>query len=399
MEIEQRRFRLELARLLEEQARQRDDSEKRPPLEHRLNPDPEQPGLGDLELTLEDQPLVPPETLQRLTTSVLLDWGEIPEEYLVPAGPGEYDPHQEHAPRAAASGSRWTPEGDFSYDEWDHQRRHYRKHWCAVYEHAVHPGERAFVTETLQRYGPLVRHLRKTFEAMRDEDRLLKRQSEGDEVDIDALVEALAEARDGREMSERLFTRMHRAERNIAVAFMVDMSGSTKGWINQAEREALLLLGEALQTLGDRFAIYGFSGMTRKRCELFRVKRFDEPYNDEVRERIAAIEPKDYTRMGFAVRHLARLLNEQEARTGILITLSDGKPDDLSDYRGPYGIEDTRRALIEARRTGIRPFCITIDKEGPEYLPHMYGAARYAVVEEVRRLPYKVADIYRKLTT
>ncbi|MFZ5473446.1 MAG: nitric oxide reductase activation protein NorD, partial [Pseudomonadota bacterium] len=164
-------------------------------------------------------------------------------------------------------------------------------------------------------------------------------------------------------------------------------------------RAALILLCEALETLGDRYAIYGFSGQTRKRCELYRIKTFDEPYSEEVKARISGIEPKDYTRMGFAIRHLTKLLNGVQARTKVLITLSDGRPDDYFDgYRGPYGIEDTRMALIEARRSGIHPFCITIDKEARDYLPHMYGAARYIILDEVGLLPVKVADIYRRLT-
>jgi nitric oxide reductase NorD protein len=263
----------------------------------------------------------------------------------------------------------------------------------------VSPAHDGFALQTLQKYSGLVRHLRRTFEAMRDENRLLKREATGDEVDIDALVEALADARDGSEMSDRLFMRTHRSERNIAVMFMVDMSGSTKGWINDAERESLVLLCEALETLGDRYAIYGFSGITRKRCELYRIKRLDEPYNEEVKARISGIRPQEYTRMGFAIRHLTHLLNEVEARTKLLITLSDGKPDDYNDgYRGKYGIEDTRMALIEAKRSGIHPFCITIDTEGRDYLPHMYGAVNYTVIADVKDLPLKVADIYRRLT-
>ena len=221
----------------------------------------------------------------------------------------------------------------------------------------------------------------------------------GDGVDIDALVEALADAKDGSEMSERLFTRTHRTERNIAVCFIVDMSGSTKGWINQAERESLVLLAETLETLGDRYAIYGFSGMARKRCEIYKVKGFDEIYNDEIKGRISGIEPKDYTRMGFAIRHLSEILNEVDAKTRVLITISDGKPDDYDTYRGEYGIEDTRRALIEARYDGIHPYCITIDKEAKDYLPHMYGPAAFTVIDEVYKLPLKVSDIYRRLTT
>ena len=105
------------------------------------------------------------------------------------------------------------------------------------------------------------------------------------------------------------------------------------------------------------------------------------------------------TRMGVTIRHLSHLLNEVEARTKLLITLSDGKPDDYDTYRGAYGIEDPRQALIEARRDGIHSFCITIDTEAKDYLPHMYGAANYTVIDEVRKLPLKVLDIYRRLTT
>ena len=139
--------------------------------------------------------------------------------------------------------------------------------------------------------------------------------------------------------------------------------------------------------------------MARKRCELYRIKQFEEEYGTEVQARISGIRAKDYTRMGFAIRHATHLLSNVEARTRLLITLSDGKPDDYTDnYRGKYGIEDTRRALLEATRSGIRPFCITVDREARGYLPHLYGSAHYTVVDNVARLPYRVADIYRRLT-
>lgn len=355
------------------------------------------------ELTLDGAPVAPPDDVRQLITSIRLDFGEVPPEYLVPAGEGEYDlsayEETQADPDEVWQGT-YHEEGAEFYSEWDYGRQHYRKNWCVMREKDVAPVYDEFVDEVLNRHLGLVKHLRKTFEVMRDEDRLLKRQTQGDDVDIDALVEALADARAGQEMSDRLFTRLHRVERNIAVAFMVDMSGSTKGWINEAEREALIMLCEALETLGDRYAIYGFSGITRKRCELFRVKRFDEPYNDLVKARISGIRPQEYTRMGFAIRHLTRLLGEVEARTKLLVTLSDGRPDDYFDvYRGQHGIEDTRMALLEAKRQGVHSFCITIDREARDYLPHMYGHARYTILDDVQQLPRKIADIYRRITT
>jgi nitric oxide reductase NorD protein len=354
------------------------------------------------ELFLDGQPIAPPDEAQGLMESIVQDFGEIPDDYLVAAGPGAYnadaDPRVALDPKDVWKGT-YHEEGAFLYDEWDADRKHYRKDWCVLRELDVHPRAIGFVERTLRRHSGLVKSLRRTFEALRGEEKLLKRQPEGEDIDIDAVVEAFADSRAGLEMTNRLFNKMRREERNIAVMFMVDMSGSTKGWINDAEREALVLLCEAVESLGDRYAIYGFSGMTRKRCEVYRVKRFEDTYDDRVRARISGIRPQDYTRMGVAIRHLCALLHGCDSRTKLLVTLSDGKPDDYDSYRGVYGIEDTRKALFEARSDGIHPFCVTIDEEARDYLPHMYGAANYVVLDEVRKLPLKISDIYRRLTT
>ncbi len=335
-----------------------------------------------------------------LAESIIQDIGLIPEEYLAAAGPGKYNP--DNAVNEKKSNDVWSgiyhEEGAWFYDEWDHVRKHYRKNWCVVREVSVTPVYDDFVADTLRQYLGIVKSLRRNFEALKSEEKLLKRQQEGD--DIDAVVESYADVSHGAVLSEQVFTRMQRTERNIAVMFMVDMSGSTKGWINQAERETLVLLCESMEMLGDRYAIYGFSGIARKRCEIFHIKHIDENYNDKVKARISGVNAKDYTRMGFAIRHLTSQLQEVEARTKLLITLSDGKPEDYDgQYRGEYGIEDTRKALFECREKGIHPYCITIDKEAGDYLPHMYGAANYVLIEDISKLPIKVSDIYRKLTS
>ncbi len=356
-----------------------------------------------IELTLDDQPMPIPDHVKSLLRSVLLDFGEIPPDYLVPAGEGEYDAEllqdAELNPEDVWAGT-YHEEGAFHYREWDAARQTYKKNWCVMRELEIEHDDTGFYQQTMEKYGGHIHSLRQTFEMLRGEDRVLKRQLFGDDVDIDALVEAWGDVCAGREMTQHLFTRMHKDDRNIAVMFMVDMSGSTRGWINEAEREALILMAEALETLGDRYAIYGFSGWTRKRCEVFRIKSFEDQWDEAAKARTCGIEPKDYTRMGVAIRHLTHKLAQVDARVKLLITLSDGKPDDYDlEYRGQYGIEDTRQALLEARRENIHPFCITIDKEGQDYLPHMYGKANYIVIDEVRKLPVKVSDIYRKLTS
>ena len=394
-------LRVKLAELLDGETPPVTDQERKPRVELRstaTTPTESQ----YTELVLDGNPVPLPDVVSQLLTSIRLDFGDIPPEYLEATGPGEYDPEL-YQPNGKDPDEVWSgiyhEEGATFYPEWDFRREHYRKNWCVMREIDVVPVYDNYRLNVIRRYPGLSRQLRRSFEALREQHRLEKRQLEGDDLDIDAMVEAWGDARAGGEISERLYTQRQRADRDIAVLFLVDMSGSTQGWINDVERESLLLLSEALEALGDRYAIYGFSGMARKKCELYRIKNFEEEYGAEVQARISGIRAKDYTRMGFAIRHATHLLSNVEARTRLLITLSDGKPDDYTDnYRGKYGIEDTRRALLEATRTGIRPFCITVDREARGYLPHLYGSAHYTVVDDVARLPYRVADIYRKLT-
>ncbi len=363
--------------------------------EARAVPSDQWPEGYAFQLVVGDQAIMPAADVQQLLDSVVQDFGHIPPEYLVAAGQGRY--HRKRGGDRAAEAAA-TGEADACYDEWDHRRRTYRRNWARVRERPIHPQPDDLVERTLARRRGLLKHLRRTFEALRGEERLLKRQPQGENPDIDAIVEAYADQRAGLEPGERLFLKKQRVERNIAVLFMVDMSGSTKGWINEVEREALVLLCEALEHLGDRYAIYGFSGNTHLRCEVFRIKAFGEAYDATIKARIAGIRPGDYTRMGAVIRHLSGKLLAVDARTRVLITLSDGRPDDEDGYRGDYGIEDTRQAVLEARSRGIQPFCITIDDQAQDYLPHLFGRANYTLVEDVAKLPYKVSDIYRRIT-
>jgi nitric oxide reductase NorD protein len=351
---------------------------------------------GALEVRVDGDLVALPPEAQAAAQSLVQDMGELPPEVLSPAGPGGWLPTERTDSGAELSNDR---DADFRYDEWDYHRSAYRKGWCHVYEVEVAPGDADYVTEVGNRHRALIGQIRRRFEAVRGEDRVLGRQPEGEEIDLDAQVDAHIDRRSGIEPSPRLFCRRIRNERSMAAMFMVDMSGSTKGWINDAERESLIMLCEALEALGDDYAIYGFSGWTRTRCDIYRIKAFGDRYDESVRCRIAGIEAKDYTRMGVAIRHLTKLLAARPVRHKLLVTLSDGRPDDFGDeYRGSYGIEDTRQALQEARRQGIRSYCVTIDRHGADYLKRMYGPAAYTVLDEVGKLPTKIADIYRRLT-
>lgn len=352
-------------------------------------------------VTVDDRNLQLPEELRKMAREIVDDLGHLPARYVSSAS-------------AAALGGRTMAQGDSPrageeedslaggvtvYDEWDHRRMDFRRNWCFLARKEITPVKGTFVGATLEKYRNHLVRLRRQFEMMRSRDRFVRRQKDGNDIDLDALIESLADLRAGLAPSEELYIRLVREERSIAALFLVDMSSSTEGWVNTAIKESLILLCEALETLGDSYGIYGFSGMRRLRSELFRIKYLAEPYSAEVKGRIAAIAPQEYTRMGPPIRHLTRLLGESEAKIRLLITLSDGKPEDYDDYKGDYAIEDTRHALIEARTRGIHPFCITIDRQAGEYLPHMYGKGNYIVIDEAGKLPNRIPEIYRNLTS
>jgi nitric oxide reductase NorD protein len=285
------------------------------------------------------------------------------------------------------------------YDEWDYRRKGFRKNWCVVSEKEIQPVYNTFIEKTLHQYRGQIRRLRHQFERLQTSERFVRRQREGSDIDFDAVVDSLADMRAGRPSSDRLFIRLAREQRDIAVYFLVDMSNSTAGWVGQSIKEALVLICEAMEVLNDRYGIYGFSGMRRLRCEVFPVKRMDERYSQTVRQRISAIGPREYTRMAPAIRHMTSLFAQVEAKVRLLIVLSDGKPEDYDDYKGEYAIEDTRHALLEAKAKGIHPFCITIDRQAHDYMDHMYGEINYIFIDKIKQLPARMSEIYRTLTS
>jgi nitric oxide reductase NorD protein len=184
---------------------------------------------------------------------------------------------------------------------------------------------------------------------------------------------------------------------------LVDVSGSTDSWVAgnrriiDVEREALLLVCVALEGLGQPYAVQAFSGETAQGVVLRTVKHFDEPYGPAVALRIAGLEPENYTRAGAAVRHATTLLMRQDARHRLLLMLSDGKPNDMDQYEGRYGVEDLRQAVTEAKLQGISPFCLTIDRQAANYLPLVFGAGQYALLPKPERLPTVLLDWLRRL--
>jgi nitric oxide reductase NorD protein len=295
------------------------------------------------------------------------------------------------------------------YPEWDEQIGDYRPRWCSVWERRAAGDASAWVEAVLAEHGPMLRRLRHQFQLLRPAGLGRERKArEGDELDLDALVEHLVDQRVGLPGDGRVYVRRHLKLRDVAVAFLVDQSASTRELVGatgksviEVEKESLVLMSEALEALGDRYAIFGFSGRGRQMVTFDVFKDFDERLDAPVRGRIGAMSYRMENRDGAAVRHATNRLLAVDARTRLLILLSDGKPLDCGCdlYQSSYAQADTRIALREAMERRVHPFCITVDPAGGDYLREMYGDVRYAVIDSVAALPARLPAIYRKLTT
>ncbi|MGB0909901.1 MAG: nitric oxide reductase activation protein NorD [Nitrospirales bacterium] len=306
------------------------------------------------------------------------------------------------------SSQRATPDGpqQVLYDEWDGSLKDYRPRWCRVIEQLGKEGNSEFVDQTLAAYAPEVRLLRRYFETIRPTAlRRLGRQEGGEDIDIDAVVGRVVDKRVGQEPSDRVYLRRERYDRQVAVAFLIDMSGSTGRQLGSGpkrvidiEKEGLILLSEALSAIGDEYALYGYSGQGRGQVDITVLKDFDDVSLSRTALRIGAIAPMKQNRDGAAIRHAAHRLLQQPARTRLLVVISDGKPLD-DGYGDEYSLEDTKMALRESRMKGIHPFCITVDQTAGDYLTRMYGDVGFVVVDDVAGLPLRLPKIYQRLTT
>lgn len=351
---------------------------------------------------------------------------------------GSQFPHADEDDSPLASSEPET----FLYDEWDFRAGDYKPRWCAVREKRMDEGTADFFERTLRSHHGLVSRIKKQFEALAPEQiRKVKHLPDGEEYDFDLVVESMIQARAGDTPSDKIYWRRNKIERDVAVSFLLDMSASTAEAVDETrrqldswdfpddprdymtwlrsrreemsrrtykrivdiEKESAVLLIKALEAIGDQYGIYGFSGYGRENVEFYVVKDIDETFGENVKRRLDKITPMHATRMGPAIRHAITKLDEHEARTKVLFLLSDGRPQDRGYSREgvekEYAVHDTRMALLEARRLGITPFCLTVDRAGHDYLKTMMGGDMgYEVVADIHTLPERLPQLYRRLT-
>ena len=284
--------------------------------------------------------------------------------------------------------------------EWDFRRNALLPEHCALQTLVATPAE-PYVPPTALR--TTARRVRRRLEILRAGTGRQRAQPEGDEIDLDAWVRHRVDAAGApHSESPAVFTRRVRTERSLATLLLADLSLSTDAYATQTARvidvirDALYVFGEALSASGDPFEMLGFSSVRRQNVRIQHLKGFDEPWNASVRDRVGAIKPGYYTRMGAAIRMATLRLGERPERQRLMLILTDGKPNDLDVYEGRYGLEDTRHAVQGAREAGLIPFCITIDEAAHDYLPMLFGQQGYALVHRPQDLVDRLTGVYTR---
>lgn len=292
------------------------------------------------------------------------------------------------------------------YPEWDAGLGDYLPDHVRVRERLPRGSGNGFYGEVLHRHAGLVRKIRYGFERMKPEGMvLLRRWIEGDAFDYRALLDFAIDKKIGRTPSERLYNKRIKQNRDVAVLLLLDLSRSTANTaagdgaksVLEVEKASLVLFCEALSVVGDAFAVAGFSGSGRLGVDYYRIKNFDDPVDDPVRDRIAALSPQRNTRMGAAIRHAAAQFATVPAKVRLLMILGDGFPND-TDYKRDHAVEDTRRAILEARAADIHTHAITVNMGADSRLDDIYGTVHHSVISDVRELPDKLPVIYGALT-
>jgi nitric oxide reductase NorD protein len=327
--------------------------------------------------------------------------GESPSDAAIADGTGEastagigdaYDRHRRYPRR------RGTPH---RYPEWDDDRHRYVPDAVTVWTEAAPSATDD--AEPLQQSAVVSRRLRSQFEQLRVQRRTSRRQFSGDALDLAALTEALVDRRMGRIPDERVYERTQANRRTLAIGVLADISGSTSSQLDDGariidlEKQALMMAHDALEAVGDPYAMFAFASLGAHDVQVQTLKGFDER-GAVAQPRIRALQPDQNTRLGAAVRHLARMLSSQPATSQLLLVITDGRPSDMN-YHEEYAVADTRRAILDARNRGTTVFGLAIDFEDHQYLAEIFGEAGYVYVRDPhslgRQLVRSIASMLR----
>ncbi len=291
------------------------------------------------------------------------------------------------------------------YHEWDYASEHYRPDWVSVYE-ALHPsGNAALVDKLLAKHSALAKRLKAILDMLKPQDRVrIRYQEDGSELDLDVAIRSLIDFKGGAAPDPRV-NMSHRTDgRSVAVSLVLDLSQSLSEkaagcnqTILELSQEAVSLLAWTIDQVGDPFSIAGFNSNTRHDVRYYHIKGFAENWDDDVKARLAAMEPSYSTRMGAAMRHAGHYLKSQQADKKLMLILTDGEPADIDVDDSQLLIQDARKAVTELDQDGIYCYCINLDPKADEYVADIFGS-QFTIIDHVDRLPEKLPEVFVALT-
>ena len=292
------------------------------------------------------------------------------------------------------------------YGEWDHMIQLERPAWATVQERRPKAGDPTLIDGILSEHRRLIGRMKFILDAMQPQGvQRIRKLEDGDEIDLNAALASVIEMRMGRQPDPRIMMRSVRKTRDISVLVLLDLSHSTNDKVAGQEhtvldltRSACALLADAIQKVGDPFAIHGFCSDGRHDVNYWRFKDFDQPYDDLAKARLAGMQGQLSTRMGAAIRHATVALKAQRSSKKLLLVITDGEPADV-DVRDPqYLRHDTKKAVEAAARNGVTTYCMSLDPRADQYVSRIFGERHYLVVDKVERLPEKLPVLYAGLT-
>jgi len=294
----------------------------------------------------------------------------------------------------------------YHYHEWDYQVQLHRPDWVTVLEKRQPKADPQLIDQILDEYKSLASRIKQIIDSLQPRGLIRqRRQEDGDEIDLNAAINAMVTLRMNEMPDPRINIRYIRKTRDLAVLVLLDLSESTNEVISgtdrpvlQLAREATALLAWAIDNIGDPFAIHGFASDGRHDVQYYRFKDFDQSYNDNVKSKLAGMQGGLSTRMGAALRHAGNDLLRQPQQKKLIILVSDGEPADIDERDPQYLRHDTKKAVEELSTRGILTYCLTLDPDADDYVSRIFGINAYSVVDNVQRLPERLPALFMALT-
>ncbi len=294
----------------------------------------------------------------------------------------------------------------FHYQEWDYQIQLHRPDWVTVYERRQKRGDPEEIDQILLEYKPVAHRIKQIIDLLTPEGvQRVRNMEDGDEIDINAAVDAMISIRMGEQPNPRITMRNVLKNRDLAVVVLMDLSESTNETmagsdktVLQLTREAATLVATAISGIGDPFALHGFASDGRHDVQYYRFKDFPQKFDDEVKSRLAGMTGGLSTRMGAALRHAGHHLMKQPERRKLILLVTDGEPADI-DERDPQHLRhDTKKAVEELYSNGVLTYCLTLDPNADAYVKRIFGENNYTIIDNVNRLPEKLPTLFASLT-